>query len=175
MMNYSQKSIAAAFMLAMFTSVPIYVEASSDQSSTIADGSKVTVEYTLALPDKTVVETNVGKEPISYTQGNHEIIPGLEKALAGLKAGDKKHVTVTPEDAYGPYDEQKKVTVTKEQVPPEVKVGTRLRAQNGMEAKVVSIDGNSVVVDTNHPLAGKALVFDINVLKVEKQGAKSAQ
>lgn len=174
-MNYSQKSIATAFLCAMFTTGGVYVEASSDQSSTIADGSKVTVEYTLALPDKTVVETNVGKEPISYTQGNHEIIPGLEKALAGLKAGDKKHVTVSAEDAYGPYDEQKKVTVTKEQVPPEVKVGTRLRAQNGMEAKVVSIDGNSVVVDTNHPLAGKSLVFDINVLKVEKQGATPAQ
>lgn len=174
-MNHSQNSIAAAFMLAMLTSGAVYVDASSDQSSTIADGSKVTVEYTLALPDKTVVETNVGKEPISYTHGNHEIIPGLEKALAGLKAGDKKHVMVTAEDAYGPYDEQKKVTVTKEQVPSEVKVGTRLRAQNGMEAKVVSIDGNSVVVDTNHPLAGKSLVFDINVLKVEKQGAQPIQ
>ena len=173
-MNYSQKSITAAFMLAMFTSAALYADAASEPSQAIADGSKVTVEYTLALPDKTVLETNVGKEPISYTQGNHEIIPGLEKALAGLKAGDKKHVTVTAEEAYGPYDEQKKVTVTKEQVPPEVKVGTKLRAQNGMEAKVLSIDGNSVVVDTNHPLAGKSLVFDINVLKVEKQDAKPA-
>ena len=99
----------------------------------------------------------------------------IQGTLRYLKAGDKKHVTVTAEDAYGPYDEQKKVTVTKEQVPPEVKVGSRLRAQNGMEAKVLSIDGNSVVVDTNHPLAGKSLVFDINVLKVEKQDAKSGQ
>jgi FKBP-type peptidyl-prolyl cis-trans isomerase 2 len=174
-MHYSQKSITAAFLLAMFTSAAVYTDASSEPSPVIADGAKVTVEYTLALPDKTVLETNVGKEPISYTQGNHEIIPGLEKALAGLKAGDKRHVTVTAEDAYGPYDEQKKVTVTKEQVPPEVKIGTRLRAQNGMEAKVLSIDGNSVVVDTNHPLAGKSLVFDINVLKVEKQDTKPAQ
>jgi FKBP-type peptidyl-prolyl cis-trans isomerase 2 len=174
-MNDSRKLITAAFMSAMFTSAALYVDASSESSQMIADGAKVTVEYTLALADKTVLETNVGKEPISYTQGNHEIIPGLEKALAGLKAGDKKHVTVTAEDAYGPYDEQKKVTVTKEQVPPEVKVGTKLRAQNGMEAKVVSIDGNSVVVDTNHPLAGKSLVVDINVLKVEKQNAKPPQ
>ena len=172
-MTYLYKSTVATFLSAMFITGAVAVDAAPEQS-TIADGSKVTVEYTLALPDKTIVETNVGKEPISYTQGNHEIIPGLEKALAGLKAGDKKHVTVTPEDAYGPYDEQKKVTVTKEQVPPEVKVGTRLRAQNGMEAKVVSIDGNSVVVDTNHPLAGKSLVFDINVLKVDRQGATPA-
>lgn len=174
-MNYLQKAITAAVLLALFTSAAVYADASSEPSPSIADGTKVTVEYTLALPDKTVLESNVGREPISYTQGNHEIIPGLEKALAGLKAGDKKHVTVTAEDAYGPYDEQKKVTVTKEQVPAEVKVGTKLRAQNGMEAKVVSIDGNSVVVDTNHPLAGKSLVFDINVLKVEKQDTKPAQ
>lgn len=161
--------------VALFMAAIVPAAASAESSATIADGSKVTVEYTLALPDRTVVESTVGKDPVSYTQGKHEIIPGLEKALAGAKAGDKKHVTVPAEEAYGPYDEQKKVTVTKEQVPPEVKVGTRLRAQNGMEAKVVSIDGDSIVVDTNHPLAGKELVFDINVLKVETQHAPPAK
>lgn len=174
-MTYVQLSIKAAVALAIFMSPTLYAGAAADQAPAIADGSKVTVEYTLALPDKTVLESNVGKEPISYTQGKQEIIPGLERALAGLKAGDKKHVTVPAEDAYGPYDEKKKVTVTKEQVPPEAQVGTRLRSQNGMEAKVVAIDGNSVVVDTNHPLAGKALVFDINVIKVEKQESKPAK
>jgi FKBP-type peptidyl-prolyl cis-trans isomerase SlyD len=173
MMNNSQMWMNAAFVPAMFLSGVLFADASAEQPLTITEGSKVTLEYTLALSDQTVVESNIGKEPISYTQGNREILPGLEKALAGLKAGDKKHVTVTADDAYGPYDEKKKVTVTKEQVPPEVKVGTRLRAQNGMEAKVVSIDGNSVVVDTNHPLAGKALVFDVNVLKVEQHDSTS--
>jgi hypothetical protein len=67
-MNYSQKSITAAFMLAMFASAAVYADASSEPSQVIVDGAKVTVEYTLALPDKTVLETNVGKEPISYTQ-----------------------------------------------------------------------------------------------------------
>jgi FKBP-type peptidyl-prolyl cis-trans isomerase 2 len=142
-------------------------DARAEQTAAITNGSRVTVEYTLALSDQTVVESTVGKEPISYTQGNSEVLPGLEKALAGLKAGDKKHVTLSADEAYGSYDEKKKVTVTKEQVPPEAKVGTRLRSSNGMEAKVVSIDGNAVVVDTNHPLAGKSLVFDITVLKVE--------
>jgi FKBP-type peptidyl-prolyl cis-trans isomerase 2 len=174
-MQDAQKRMYARVGLALLMAAMVPAAASAEPSAAISDGAKVTVEYTLALPDQTVVETTVGKDPVSYTQGKHEIIPGLEKALAGSKVGDKKHVTVPAEEAYGPYDEQKKVTVTKEQVPPEVKVGTRLRAQNGMEAKVVSIDGNSVVVDTNHPLAGKELVFDINVLKVEAQDIKSAK
>src|SRR5579884_2900752 len=117
----------------------------------VADGMKVTLEYTLAFPDKTVIESNVGKTPISYVQGNQEILPGLEKALIGLKAGDKKHVLVPAEEAFGQYDEKKKVTVAKNQVPAEAKVGTRLRASNGMEATVVAVQPDSVVVDLNHP------------------------
>lgn len=143
-------------------------QASAESSPAVADGTKVTLEYTLALPDKTIVESNVGQEPVTYLHGNREILPGLEKALTGMKAGEKKHVTVAAEEAYGLYDEKKKVTVKKEQLPPNVRVGTRLRSPEGQEAKVVAIEGNSVVVDTNHPLAGKTLVFDVNILKVEK-------
>ncbi len=134
----------------------------------IADGMKVTLEYTLTLPDKTVADSTAGQAPFSYIHGNHEIIPGLEKALAGLKPGDKKLITVPAEQAYGLYDEKRKVTVPKDKMPPEVKVGTRLRSQDGQEAKVAEIKGDSVVVDVNHPLAGKDLTFDVNILKVEK-------
>jgi FKBP-type peptidyl-prolyl cis-trans isomerase 2 len=156
-----------AVMAAFLLSVPVQA---AETPVTVGDGAKVTLEYTLSLPDNTRVESTVGQEPVTYTHGKKEIIPGLEKALVGMKAGDKKHVTVSADEAYGQYDAAKKVTVTKDQVPEGVKVGTKLRAQNGMEAKVVSIDGNNVVVDTNHPLAGKSLVFDVNVLKVEKEG-----
>lgn len=141
----------------------------AENSTAVTDGTKVTLEYTLALPDKTVIESNVGREPISYIHGHQQIIKGLEKGLTGMKAGEKKHITVQPEDAYGPYDERKKITVPKENIPAEAKVGTRLRSPDGQEAKVVAMEGNSVVVDTNHPLAGKSLVFDINILNVEAQ------
>jgi FKBP-type peptidyl-prolyl cis-trans isomerase 2 len=134
----------------------------------IANGMKVTMEYTLTLPDKTVADSTAGQPPFSYTQGSQEIIRGLEKAMAGLKAGDKKRITVPAADAYGLYDEKKKVTVPKKNVPPEVKVGQKLRASNGMEAKVLDIKGDSVTVDVNHPLAGKDLTFEVNVIKVEK-------
>jgi FKBP-type peptidyl-prolyl cis-trans isomerase SlyD len=140
----------------------------ADKLLKIADGMKVTMEYTLTLPDKTVVDSTKGGPPFSYTQGKQEIIPGLEKALTGLKAGDKKNVTIPAAEAYGLYDEKKKVTVPKDKVPPDVKVGTRLRSQSGQEAKVVEVKGNSVVVDVNHPLAGKDLTFDVNIVNVEK-------
>lgn len=134
----------------------------------VADGMRVTMEYTLTLPDKTVVDSTAGQPPFTYTQGKQEIIPGLEKAMAGLKAGDKKRITVPATDGYGLYDEKKKVTVPKKNLPPEVKVGQRLRASNGMEAKVLDVTGDSAIVDVNHPLAGKELTFDVNVIKVEK-------
>ena len=133
----------------------------------VGDGMKVTLEYTLTLPDKTVADSTAGQAPFSYTQGNQEIVPGLEKALAGLKAGDKKRVTVPAAEAYGLYDEKRKVEVPKKNLPPEAKVGTRLRASNGAEAKVVELKGEVVIVDANHPLAGKDLTFDVNIIKVE--------
>ena|SRR5438876_5100723 len=149
---------------ALLASIPT---ASPEKALKIADGMKVTMEYTLELPDKTVVDSTKGQPPFSYTQGKQEIIPGLEKALAGLKAGDKRLVTIPAAEAYGLYEEKKKVTVPKKNVPPEAKAGMRLRSQDGREAKVLEIKGDSVVIDTNHPLAGKDLTFDVNILKVE--------
>ncbi len=141
--------------------------ACAEKALPVGDGMKVTLEYTLTLPDKTVVDSTTGQAPFSYTQGNQEIVPGLEKALTGMKAGDKKRVTIPAAEAYGLYDEKKKVEVPKKNVPPEAKVGTRLRAANGAEAKVVELKKDAVVVDTNHPLAGKDLTFDVNIIKVE--------
>ncbi len=142
-------------------------QASGEKTLQIADGMQVTLEYTLTLPDKTVVDSTKGQPPFSYTQGKQQIIPGLEKALAGLKAGDKKRITVPAAEAYGLYDEKNKVEVPKKNVPPEAKVGSMLRSASGQPAKVLEVKGDSVVIDTNHPLAGKDLTFDVNILKVE--------
>jgi FKBP-type peptidyl-prolyl cis-trans isomerase 2 len=141
--------------------------ACAEKALQIGDGMKVTLEYTMTLPDKTVGDSTAGQAPFSYTQGNQEIVPGLEKALAGMKAGDKKRITVPAAAAYGPYDEKRKVEVPKKNLPPAAKVGTKLRASNGAEAKVVELKGDAAVVDTNHPLAGKDLTFDVNIIKVE--------
>ena len=134
----------------------------------VGDGMKVTLEYTLTLPDKTVADSNVGQAPFSYVHGQRQIVPGLEKALTGMKAGQKKHVTVPAEEGYGSYDDKARLTVEKTKVPPNVKAGTMLRASNGQPVTVLEVSDNSVVLDLNHPLAGKSLTFDVAVVKVEK-------
>ena len=146
----------------------LVLPAQAEKTLQVADGLKVTLEYTLTLPDQTVADSTAGKEPFSYIHGEHEIIPGLEKGLTGLKAGDKKRIVLAAADAYGSYDEKKKVSVPKTNVPPETKVGSLLRSEEGLEARVIQVTGESVLLDMNHPLAGKNLVFDVNILKVEK-------
>jgi FKBP-type peptidyl-prolyl cis-trans isomerase 2 len=133
-----------------------------------ADGLKVTMDMTVMLPDKTVALSTVGKEPLSFIQGKHDILPSLEIALAGMKPGEKKTVHVPSEQAYGPYDEAKKRTVKLEQLPPGTKIGARVRSKDGAVARVVTISDGSVVIDFNDPLAGKDLTYEITVLKVEK-------
>lgn len=135
---------------------------------TIADGMLVTLEYTLTLPDKSVADTNVGKEPFSYTQGSHLIVPGLEKALTGMKAGDKKRVVVPADQAYGAYDSGKRLTVPKTKVPADARVGSVLQDKAGRVLRVVETTPDSVILDANHPLAGKELTFDVKILKVEQ-------
>jgi FKBP-type peptidyl-prolyl cis-trans isomerase SlyD len=134
----------------------------------VADGFKVTIEYTLTLPDKSVADSNVGQAPFSYIQGTHQIVPGLERALMGMKPGQQKRVDVSAEQGYGAYDKNTRLTVDKAKVPSGVKAGTLLRSPDGRTVTVAEVAEKSVVLDLNHPLAGKSLVFDVKVLKVEK-------
>jgi FKBP-type peptidyl-prolyl cis-trans isomerase 2 len=159
--------IAAMAAVVVISGTWLNGQASAEKALQIADGMQVTMEYTLTLSDKTVVDTTKGHPPFSYTQGKREVIPGLEKALAGMKAGDKKRVTIAAADAYGLYDKTRIITIPKKNVPPEATVGSMLRSATGQSAKVLEIKGDSVVIDTNHPLAGKDLTFDVNILKVE--------
>lgn len=138
----------------------------------VEDGKRVSLEYTLRLDDQSVVESNVGKPPLQYTHGSHEIIPGLEQALSGLDEGDVQQVTVAPEDAYGPVKPEGFHEIEKSRVPEGArKVGAQLvaRDQEGHERRlrVHEVRDDTLVVDLNHPLAGKTLIFDVKVLAVE--------
>lgn len=143
--------------------------AQAESGLQIADGLKVTIEYTLTLPDKSIADSNVGQAPFAYIQGAHQIVPGLEKALAGMKVGQQKRVDVPAEQGYGAYDKTARLTVDKAKVPPDLKIGTRLRSSDGRTVTVLEVSEKSVVLDLNHPLAGKSLAFDVKILKVEKQ------
>ena len=97
----------------------------------VSEGRQVSIEYTLKLEDQTVVDSNVGAAPLTYVHGSHQIIPGLEKSLTGMKVGDKKDVTVKPEDGYGPVDTKALLEVTKEQIPADsIKIGSALQGRD---------------------------------------------
>jgi FKBP-type peptidyl-prolyl cis-trans isomerase 2 len=140
----------------------------------IADGMKVSLEYTLTLPDKSVADSNVGQAPITFVQGAHEIVPGLEKALDGMRAGQKRRIDVAAQDAYGPYNNKLRQSVDKDKLPKDVKVGDILQAADNRLVKVLEVNEKKVLIDLNHPLAGKTLTFDVSIIKVEKGDASDA-
>jgi FKBP-type peptidyl-prolyl cis-trans isomerase SlyD len=146
----------------------------------VKDGSVVSLQYTLSGEDGKTIESNKGKEPLKYTHGQHQIVPGLEREIAGMKVGGEKHVKVKPEDGYGPVNPNAFQEVPKQQVPPEgLKVGTLLAAK-GPQGQVVpvrihEIKDKTVVVDLNHPMAGKTLVFDVKVLDIQNAAPAAAK
>jgi FKBP-type peptidyl-prolyl cis-trans isomerase 2 len=141
-------------------------------AAAIENGSMVQIEYTLSDDAGKVIDTNKGQQPLTYTQGNHQIMVGLENQLAGLRAGQEKKVVLKPDEAFGLIDPSAQTEVPKEVLPPEsLVVGAQLMARTatGEERPVVvkEIKDKTVVVDLNHPLAGKTLVFEIKVLGIE--------
>ncbi len=147
---------------------------------TVGDGKRVSLEYTLTLEDQTVIDTNVGKTPLVYTHGTQRIVPGLEKQLAGLKAGDTKKVEVSPEEGYGEADPNRFQEVPTENIPEEARsVGKKLQGQGPdgqlMFAQVTEVKEKTIIVDLNHPLAGKKLFFDVKVLKIEKSDPQQVE
>jgi FKBP-type peptidyl-prolyl cis-trans isomerase SlyD len=145
--------------------------------ATVSPGKAVSIEYTLKVDDK-VVDSNVGGEPLTYEHGSGRIIPGLEKALEGMKKGESKHVTVAPKDGYGEHDPQGLQEVKKEMIPAEAKVGTMLNGTrpDGRKVMVVvkEIRDKTVLLDFNHPLAGKTLNFDVKILDIKDAPPKES-
>lgn len=135
----------------------------------VADNVVVSLDYTLRLDDGTEIDTSRGQEPLVYLQGHGQIIPGLEKELYGLVVGDAKKVAVAPAEGYGDVDPEAQQLVDHDIFPDdlELKSGMRLRMAtpegHPLEAEVVEIKEDGVLLDFNHPLAGETLHFDVSV------------
>ena len=150
-----------------------------NQPLKIADNIVVTMDYELKI-DGEVVDTSEDGDPIIFLQGAGQIIPGLEKAIYGLTAGDKKSVTVSPEDGYGEIDPDSIVEVPKDEFPEDfpLELGVEITVntededdeslEEEMEATIIAINEDTVTLDFNHPLAGKSLNFDVNILEVRE-------
>jgi len=135
----------------------------------IEKGSKVKVHYTGKLDDNEVFDSSTGKEPLEFTVGEGQLIPGFEQGVMGLNTGDKKTIELEPEQAYGPVREDLINEVPKQNLPEGVEVGQALQAQTEqgpVRVTVVELNEEVGKVDANHPLAGKKLIFDLEVVEV---------
>lgn len=136
------------------------------------NGSKVNVHYTGTLDDGTVFDTSQDREPLQFTLGQGQVIAGFENAVVGMSEGETKSITIPMEEAYGPRNEDLVLTVGRDQLPQDMEpeVGMVLQANiNDQIAhlEVVEVQEDSVVLDGNHPMAGKQLNFELTLVSTD--------
>jgi FKBP-type peptidyl-prolyl cis-trans isomerase SlyD len=172
-MKFSAMILGIVLFRMCLSSAATAAEPSKDDK-VVKDGMVVSLQYTLSGEDGKVIESNKGKEPVKYIQGEKTGMPtGLERELVGMKVGQEKHVRL--ENAYGTVNPRAFQEIPKNQIPPnemkQIKVGSMvpLTTPNGdtIGAPVSEIKERSIVVNLNHPMAGKTLVFDVKVLDVQ--------
>lgn len=140
--------------------------------TTVGDGKTVRVHYTGKLEDGTVFDSSEGREPLEVTVGAGMVIPGFEKGITGMKSGEKKTITIGPNEAYGERREDLVATVERSQIPetitPEVGMTLQLKRTDGsvLDVLVTDLSDESITLDANHQLAGETLIFDIEVVEV---------
>lgn len=137
----------------------------------IENGKVVSVHYVGKFTDGEVFDSSEGREPLQFQVGSGQLIPGFESAIIGKVVGDKVTANIAPEEGYGLVREDLIVSVPLDKMPGDVEVGQALEAQgdNGQSAQVFvkEVNEDNVIIDGNHPLAGKDLVFEIEVVEIQ--------
>ena len=140
----------------------------------IGKHSVVSIHYTLKDDDGEVMDSSEGREPLAYLHGANNLIPGLEDELQGKAAGATFQATIEPKDAYGEISEDLVQTISKQmfQGVDDVQPGMTFIAQGEggqqRQVRVVEVDGDDVTIDANHPMAGKTLHFDVEIVEVRE-------
>jgi peptidylprolyl isomerase len=135
-------------------------------------GDTVRIHYTGTLDDGTEFDSSAGRDPLEFAVGSGQVIAGFDKAVDGMEVGEKKSVTISPAEAYGERHEQLVQEVPKSALPDEIspQVGMQLQSQspegNVMNLVVTDVSNESITVDANHPLAGQALTFAIELVEI---------
>ena len=136
----------------------------------IKNGDKVTIHYRGTLESGEEFDSSHDREPLSFVAGSDELIPGMSKAVAGMTVGAKKTVTIPPEEAYGSRSEEMMIKVERSQLPEDAQVGAMLglsTPEGQFHAVLVEISDDNAVLDGNHPLAGKTLIFDLEIVSID--------
>lgn len=142
------------------------------KSLVVSEGKSVKVDYTLKVDGK-VVDSSKGRQPLQFKAGSHEVVPGFEKAVMGMKVGEKKSFKLSPEEGYGAQNPKAIQDVPRKELPADLtpKAGMTLYAQakdgQRFPVRIVEVKKDVVVMDFNHPLAGKTLDFDVEVLDIK--------
>lgn len=137
----------------------------------IDQNTVVSIHYTLTNTEGNVMDSSVGQQPLAYLHGASNIIPGLENALTGKAVGDTLQVTVEPEQAYGEVRDEMIQSVGRANFSgvDEIEIGMQFMAQTPwgeQPVTVVGVEGDSITLDGNHPLAGQVLTFDVEIVEV---------
>jgi peptidylprolyl isomerase len=141
--------------------------------SQVKANDKVSVHYTGKLDDGTVFDSSADKAPLEFTIGAGQVIPGFESGIIGMTVGETKTIKLEPNDAYGDKRPDLIVSVKKAEIPPDidVQVGQQLQINRpdgqAIPVLVAEITDTEVTLDANHPLAGKTLTFDIELVKID--------
>lgn len=139
----------------------------------IKNGDTVSVNYTGKLEDGTIFDTSLseGREPLKVKLGEGQLIPGFEKGLIDMSEGETKTIELEHTEAYGEPRPEMIIEINKNQVPQDIQVGQSLQGMGPMgpiNVTVIEIKEDTVVIDGNHPLAGKKLIFELEVLNIEE-------
>ncbi|MDX1460169.1 MAG: peptidylprolyl isomerase [Xanthomonadales bacterium] len=141
--------------------------------SNAKQGDTVKIHYTGTLNDGTQFDSSEGRDPLEFEVGSGKVIPGFEKAVEGMAVGDTKKINIPADEAYGPRLDQMVQEVPRSALPEglEPEEGMRLQAQNpqgqSIQLTVTAVGEDSITVDGNHPLAGQALNFDIELVAID--------
>lgn len=140
--------------------------------SEVKQGDTVRIHYTGTLDDGATFDSSAGRDPLEFVVGSGQIIPGLDKAIPGMSVGDKKVVNIPAEEAYGEADPAARQSVPRDAIPADIPLdlGMQLQVQTPsgqqMTVTVVEVTDAEVTLDANHPLAGKALTFDFEIVEI---------
>jgi peptidylprolyl isomerase len=164
------KTLTAGFIL-MTISMPFLLGCSAE---TVAkEGDTVKVHYTGKLEDGTVFDSSREREQFELTLGSGGTIPGFENGITGMAVGETKTITIPPEEAYGPKRDELVMTISKDEFPSDVEpsVGQQMQMRhpsgNVVTVTIIDVMQDSVTFDANHPLAGKTLIFEVELMEIK--------
>ena len=135
-------------------------------------GDTVRIHYTGTLADGSTFDSSEGRDPLEFTLGSGQVIPGFDQAVDGMAVGEEKKVEIAADDAYGPHNPEGRQAFPKANIPDEIPldVGTQLQMQTpdgrAIQVVVTEVGEEEVILDANHPLAGEDLTFEIELVEI---------